>query len=104
MPPRRAPVRRNANDNVEPKVSQDPVDPLSEKVSHVVFKAAFQVLAHAMTTQTNRELVAPVNPKVGMPVTRVRDFTMINPPKFHDSKVDEDPQKLIKGSKRLWTL
>ncbi|XP_049372511.1 uncharacterized protein LOC125837430 [Solanum verrucosum] len=46
-----------------------------------------------MTTQTNREIVVPINPNAGTTTTRVRDFTRMNPPEFHGSKVEKDPQK-----------
>ncbi|WMV14234.1 hypothetical protein MTR67_007619 [Solanum verrucosum] len=46
-------------------------------------------------TQENREIVAHVNPNMGMVVTRIRDFTRMNPPEFHGSKVDEDPPAFI---------
>ncbi|WMV59074.1 hypothetical protein MTR67_052459 [Solanum verrucosum] len=48
-----------------------------------------------MTTQANREVVAPISPRMGMAAIRARDFTMINPPEFHGLKVEEDPQEFI---------
>ncbi|WMV42302.1 hypothetical protein MTR67_035687 [Solanum verrucosum] len=48
-----------------------------------------------MTTQENREVVSPMNPNMGTVATRIRYFTRINPPEFHGSKVDEDPQEFI---------
>ena len=36
-----------------------------------------------------------MNPNVGTTATRVRDSTRMNPPEFHGSKVEEDPQEFI---------
>ncbi|XP_049347353.1 uncharacterized protein LOC125811846 [Solanum verrucosum] len=48
-----------------------------------------------MTTQANREVVVPLNPYVGTTTTRIRDFTRMNPSKFHDFMVEKDPQEFI---------
>uniref|UniRef100_M1DB18 Cen12_3 n=1 Tax=Solanum tuberosum TaxID=4113 RepID=M1DB18_SOLTU len=42
-----------------------------------------------MTAQDNREFIALENPNVGTTTTRIWDFTMMNPSKIQDSKVDE---------------
>lgn len=51
------------------------------------------MLPQAMTTQVNHDEVAP--PNVGSAVSRVQNFTRMNPLEFHDSKVDEDPQEFV---------
>uniref|UniRef100_M1DHJ3 Gag-pol protein n=1 Tax=Solanum tuberosum TaxID=4113 RepID=M1DHJ3_SOLTU len=95
MAPRRAYVRRNAGDNVEREYPQVLVDTLVKQVTNTEFRVDFQVLAHAMTTQVNREVVVPKYPNVGTTTTRVRDFTRMNPLEFHGSKVKEDSQEFI---------
>ncbi|WMV50544.1 hypothetical protein MTR67_043929, partial [Solanum verrucosum] len=67
IPRQRALVRRNVGDNVQPKVF---VNPLVEQVSHAEFRVILQVLAQAMNTQANREVVALMKPIVGMEMTR----------------------------------
>lgn len=88
MPPRRAPIQRGTNTNKE-QAPQFPNDPLAKQVTNTEFRSAIQMLARAMTTQVNREVVAP--PNVGSTASRVQDFTRMNPQKFNGSKVDEDP-------------
>jgi len=58
-------------------------------------RADFQVLAQSMTAQANWKVVVHVNPNVGTVISRVREFTRINPQDLHGSKVDEDPQEFI---------
>ncbi|KAH0776721.1 hypothetical protein KY290_008132 [Solanum tuberosum] len=70
-------------------------DPMTELVTNAEFRVNFQVLAQAMTTQANREIVVSMNPNMGTAASRVREFTRMNRPKFHGSKVEEDPQEFI---------
>ncbi|WMV24454.1 hypothetical protein MTR67_017839 [Solanum verrucosum] len=92
--PRR--VRRNVNENVEKEVPQeDPkvlTDPLAEQVTNSEFLAVFQVLSQGMTTQANRNDVVPMNSNFSTTTTRLRNFTKMNLPDFHGSKVQDDPQ------------
>ncbi|WMV33285.1 hypothetical protein MTR67_026670 [Solanum verrucosum] len=74
MDPQKAYIRMNVGENVKQEASKAPqvlVDPLTE------------------------EVVLLMNPNVGTMTTRVRDFTIMNPPEFHGSKVDKDPQEFI---------
>ena len=84
-------MRRNVGENVEPEVPQVLVNPFDEKVCHDELRATFQVLAQVMMTPANREVVASMNPIVGMAETSVRDFTRMNSSEFYGSKVEEDP-------------
>lgn len=69
---------------------QAPIDLLVEQITHVEFKAAFQVLAQAVMAQATREIVAPVNPNAGVvAAAMIRDFTKMNPPKFHGIKTNK---------------
>ncbi|WMV37224.1 hypothetical protein MTR67_030609 [Solanum verrucosum] len=72
------------------------VNLLAEQVTHAELRVAFQVLSQALKAQANRKaLNALVNPNVGTTTSKIRDFTRMNPLKFHGSKVDEDPQEFI---------
>ena len=65
--------------------------PINQELINDKFKVAFQLFLQSMTTQSNTNVMIHLNPNKGMAVTRVRDFYRMNPPKFHGSKVKEDP-------------
>ncbi|WMV58987.1 hypothetical protein MTR67_052372 [Solanum verrucosum] len=96
----RANARRDEEDNGEQEVPlqvpnqalpQAPNNPPIENVSLAEFRASMQLLAQALTTQTNREVVGPANPIRGMASSRVTEFWRMNPPEFYGSKVEKDP-------------
>ncbi|TMW93358.1 hypothetical protein EJD97_011835 [Solanum chilense] len=51
--------------------------------------------AQAMMTQYNQGVGPQVNPYASTPASRIRDFMRMNPPTFHRTKVDEDPEGFI---------
>lgn len=61
-------------------------------MAHEEFWDAITMLAYSMTNQINQGAQAPHAPT---PFSRVRNITRMNPPEFHECKVDEDPQEFI---------
>ncbi|WMV41757.1 hypothetical protein MTR67_035142 [Solanum verrucosum] len=73
-----------------PQASIDPPD-----MSNAEIRSIFLMLSQAMTTQVNREVVAPANPIKGVAASRVREFLRMNPLEFCGTKLEEDPKGFI---------
>ncbi|WMV32874.1 hypothetical protein MTR67_026259 [Solanum verrucosum] len=96
-------MKKNVHENVTQEVPQVPVDPLAEQVTNDEFQDTFHVSAQTMMAHANRVILA-VNPNVGTTTTRVRDFTRMNPPKFHGTRIKEDPRKFIDEVYKVLTI
>ena len=105
MPLRRAPLPRGnngANGANRDQVPQGPQEngPIPNMVPNVAtneeFHTAFTMLTNVMVNQARRQ--------ASTPASRVRDFTRMNPPKFHGSQVDEDPQAFVDEVARVVTI
>src|SRR5687767_15806115 len=94
----RIPIRRGNNAN-EDQVPQEN-GPIPNEVPNVVtneeFRTALTMLTNVVANQAGRQ--------ASTPASRVRDFTRINPPEFHGSKVDEDPQAFIDEIAKVVTI
>ncbi|KAF3655782.1 hypothetical protein FXO38_14518 [Capsicum annuum] len=86
MPPK----RRNGNQS-----ASQPEEPLGEHVSHAEFRAACTTLAQSITSQNKRPAIVLANLVANSAVTKIQDFTRMNPPFFLRFKSDEDPQEFI---------
>ncbi|WMV08894.1 hypothetical protein MTR67_002279 [Solanum verrucosum] len=73
-------------------------------MSNEEVRSAFQMLARALATQANRDVVALVNPNANSTASSVRDFARMNSPEFHCSKMGEDPQEFVEEIIRNLTL
>ena len=91
MAPRRAPVNRGLNINKEGQAPHDDNGPEDEEVPIEVpvvdVNTALAQMANAITMQAGRNTPTQAS--------RIWDFTRMNPPEFHGSKPNEDPQDFI---------
>src|SRR5688572_18646117 len=99
MPPRRPPVNRGNNGANEDQAPQEN-GPIPNEVPNVAtneeFRTALTMLSNVVANQVGRQ--------ASTPASRVRDFTRMNPPEFHGSKVEEDPQAFIDEIARVVTI
>jgi len=91
MEPRRAPLNRGLNINGDGQAPHDNNVPEDKEVTIEVqvvdVNAALAQMANAITMQAGRNTPTQA--------LRIRDFTRMNPPEFHGSKQNEDPQDFI---------
>ena len=93
MPPRCPPGNHGNNGANGNQVPQDPQEngPIPNVVPNFAtneeFRTALTILTNVVANQAGRQ--------ASTPASRVRDFTRMNPPEFHGSKVDEAPKLLL---------
>lgn len=58
-------------------------------MTSVEFKNTFQVLDLAEMIQANKDFMVPMKSNMCTTISRVRDFTRMNPTKFYGSKVEK---------------
>ena len=74
---------------IQGKGNGAPVGP--PELSNSNFREGLLALARAMTTPENLSMVDMVNGIENTMTSRLRDFVMMNPLIFYDSKVGKDP-------------
>ena len=89
MAPRRVPIQRgnNANEDQAPQENGPIPNAVPNVATNEEFRTPFTMLTNVVANQVGRQ--------ASTPASRVRDFTRMNPPKFHGSKVDENPQPFM---------
>ncbi|TMX05034.1 hypothetical protein EJD97_003169, partial [Solanum chilense] len=86
----------NLNESVPPQAPQNPQVPIEEGAMYnVEIRSAIHSLTQVLATQVARDTRVQVNPNDNTPASRIRDFTIMNPPTLYGSKVEEDPQGFI---------
>ena len=98
MAPRRIPIQRGNNANRDNAPQEN--GPITNMVPNVATNEEFRT---ALTMLTN-VVANHVGRQASTHASRVRDFTRMNPPEFHGSKVDEDPQAFIDEVSRVVTI
>ena len=98
MAPRRVPIQRGNNANEDQFLQEN--GPVPNVVPNIAtneeFRTTLTMLTNVVTNQVGRQ--------ASTPASRVKDFTRMNPPEFHGSKVDEDPQAFIDEVSRVVTI
>ena len=84
-------------DAANEQVLVNPPDLTDSKVWAALLQMAQAITtrAQAITAQANREVAPRENPHASTMVSRLRDFTRMNPPMYFGSKVDEDTQDFL---------
>ena len=98
MPPRRPINRGNngANGDQAPQENGPVPNVVPNVATNEEFRTALTMLTNVVANQVGRQ--------ASTPASRVRDFTRMNPPEFHGSKVDEDPQAFIDEVGKVVTI
>ncbi|TMX02854.1 hypothetical protein EJD97_019545 [Solanum chilense] len=86
----------NLNEAVPPQDPKNPQLPIEEgAMSNVAIRANIHTLNQGLATQVARDSMVHVNPNARSSVSRIWDFTRMNPPTFFGSKVEEDQQGFV---------
>ena len=86
----------NLNDVVPHHACQNPQVLIVEgSMSNVEIRSAIYSLTQVFSTQVAKDARVQVNRNANTTISRIRDFTRMNPPTFYGFKVEKDPQGFI---------